>query len=142
MANYLRTRSSILAIILLLLASNVYGADKVVVVPLSGDTNYLIEPASILGFYVDFNSTGNVITAYTVPNDKVFVLTDMDGIGCTGVTLSLLENSNTKLLFRGPLTLKSFRSGISFSSGRNINLTIIDGRLSGLCKLTLMGYLH
>lgn len=147
MANYLRTRTSLLAIILSLLVSNVYAADKVVVVPLIGDTNYLIEPANLVDFFVDFNSTPDTVTAYTVPDDKVFVLTDMDGIACTPDVI-LSENSTTKLQIRfgtgsdGVVsTSKSFRSGITFSSGSNVNLALVN-RPQGLCKLTLMGYLH
>lgn len=129
----------ILVFFLMLFASTAYSADKIVVVPMLGDTNYLIEPANLVDFYLDVNLTsGDGVTAYTVPNDKVFVLTDIDAFGCEDVFL--LENSTTKLLFNAR-TSKSFRSGITFSSGSDVVVTLLE-RLQGLCKLTFMGYLH
>lgn len=70
----------IIAVLMVLLVSNVYAADKVVVVPLGGDiNNYLIEPANLVDAYVEVNATTDPEIAYTVLNDKVFVLTDIDG---------------------------------------------------------------
>lgn len=139
----------ILAIFTVLLVSNVYAAEKVVVVP--GDAANQVEVS------VNFNSSSPQIV-YTVPAGKTFVLTNV--FGTTGGTLAIDSNisgnsySNPEARISiGDFSLAGsldqnylFETGLTFMSGRNIVLSdtghksFSDGTFYG--HVTITGYLH
>lgn len=128
----------ILAVLMVLLASNVYAADKVVVVPLGGDTtNIILDPSTIVSAYGRIESSNVKANVYTVPVGKTFVLTD---IICSGPTPNFLRITVnvTQTVVDLPCT-----SPFAFSSG----IPIVSGSVIGYYGAnnaagTISGYLY
>ena len=112
----------------LVLAPSTYSQNKVVVVPLGGDTtNLVLSPNSIVSsigtFAADQLDTGAI---YTVPNGKTFVLTDVTKNHFS--SMLVLADGEVAFALVGAATHERFNSGLVFQSGSLIKAIVTTVR--------------
>ena len=125
-----------------LLANTVYAQNKVVVVPLGGDTYQLeVASADLFSWYSEID-TDELLTIVTVPAGKIFVVTQLNFVNVTG-RFSLFENNTQKtLVFSRDSApgVVSFGSGIPFASGSVVKVFWTSTAIVPDTDVTVIGH--
>lgn len=123
-----------------------YSADKVVVVPMGSSANTVgVDPSDIVSFYISLGNDEEK-AVLTVPSDKKFMLTDIQGHG----DVVIKEDNSIKNSVwlhdwtehvPGQFTLSeqtvNFNSGIPFASGTALNAGNLE---TSPAYITISGY--
>ena len=132
---------------MVLFASNTYATEQV---GLTSSTvsavNPSMESVELVSAFVEFGKRGGVATALTVPDNKRFVLTNLQGDSEKRWSLSENDTIKSKFTLGGfyhgqngsrYLHAINYQSGISFAPRTKVNISI-----EGEGYITISGYLH